>query len=909
MKKTAIILSFCLMLHLFSAVLPLSVFATQDDSIILYEHSDGEQFAQDEKRLLTFSCTSNRYHLEMEYQTIVGKSVTPQISIVLDDAQAQVLDMPRLWVNQLEGGRFPKDEHDNEQIPTLQELTQWQTIRFFLADADGETEKGISLTEGIHQLELQMIRESVLVKRVRLVKETALPDYSIYQQEKFNQSVAIETDFSHVYEAELFKQKSHPEITISYDRSSPAITPNDAEAIRYNIIGGSGYSTPGQWISWTIEVPEDDWYAIDFTYRQSSNQGQISRRRLYVDGELLFAEAAQLEFPYCYGFETLTLSDKQGKAMPLYLAKGEHELKLMVVTGSLSGALQELSDVLQGLNRLYARITLITGESPDSFRDYDLDDNIDGLLESFAEYADTIERLSQTFTDNQENQNSNTAQMKQVSLLLRDFVSKPRKIATKLGDLRSQINTLASLLNSLRTQPLELDSLTVRSAQTVHATSNVNFWDVLLFRIHSFIHSFLEDYNAVTSTNGGDLLDVWVTTNSIDSFGFSTGREQSQIIMQLIRSGFYKETGTGVNLSLMDSGVLLQALVSGKEPDVAMFVPETILSNLYFRNALYDLKQMPDFNTIEKRFYPSAMIALRFNDKVFALPEVQMYNMMFYRTDILEDYQLKVPETWDEYYDVLAKLQKAGMQGGIGESQKMYETFLFQKGCSLYQEDLSATNLTTDASIQAFTEWTDLYVKYGVPVSFDQLNRFRSGQVPLVISSASFYSNLAVGAPEINNLWKMAPVPGVKTANGEINRCESSNVSGVAILNATDRADIACRFVEWWTRDEIQSSFALECEIRFGISARYFPANRSVIEKMSWNVEERKALTAQQEVVQGVQQSPASYFLIRNLSNAFRRVVYEYENPRDVIYRYAYETNNELQRKVKQLLLNEENVK
>lgn len=906
MKKAALILSLCLLLQLFWAACPPSVAAAPQDNLVIYENDDGEQLLQDVERVLPFSSTANRYYVEMDYQTIAGKSVTPQIRVTLDDGQAQVLDMPRIWINQLENGRFPKDDQDNEQIPALREQTQWQTIRFLLADADGETEKGILLTEGTHRLTLQMVRETVLFKAVRLVEVSTAPSYAAYQKDKPSSLTTTEKAFSQVYEAELFKEKSHPEITVSYDRSSPAITPNDAEAIRYNLIGGSGYSNPGQWISWDIEVPEDGWYAVDFTYRQSSNQGQISRRCLYVDGQVPFAEAAQLGFPYSYGFETITLSDTPGEAMPLYLQKGVHELKLMVVNGSLSNALQKLNTVLQKLNRLYARIILVTGESPDSLRDYDLEDHIEGLLEDFSCYAETIDELSQSFTDSREDRNSSTAQMQQVSLLLREFVNKPRKIATKLGDLRSQINNLASLLASLSTQPLELDSLTVRSAQIPQTDKRVSFWNVLSFRMRSFLHSFLEDYNAISSKSNGKVLSVWVTTNAVDAFGFATGREQSQIVMQQIRNSFYKETGTGVNLSLMDAGVLLQALVSGKEPDVAMFVPEVILSNLYFRNALYDLKQMPQYAAVEKRFYSSALTALQYDGKVFALPEAQIYNMMFYRTDIFNDYNLMPPETWEEFYDVLAKLQKAGMQGGIGESQKLYETFLFQKDVPLYKEDLSATNLTTNASVQAFSEWTNLYAKYGIPVSFDALNRFRSGQVPLVISSASFYSTLAVGAPEINNLWKMVPVPGVKTENGQINRCESSNVSGVAVLSTSKQREDACRFVEWWTRDETQSDFARECEIRFGVSARYFPANRSVMEKMSWSVEEQKALTAQQQEVWGVQQSPATYFLTRNLSNAFRRVVYEYENPRDVIYRYAYETNNELKRKVKQVLLNEE---
>ena len=170
-------------------------------------------------------------------------------------------------------------------------------------------------------------------------------------------------------------------------------------------------------------------------------------------------------------------------------------------------------------------------------------------------------------------------------------------------------------------------------------------------------------------------------------------------------------------MSLINTAdTLLPALVSGKGPDVALFVPKSLLVNLYYRGALVDLTEMPGFEEIEKRFYPSAFISLRTGDSVFALPEVQSFNMLFYRTDIFEENHLSVPDTWDDFYTVLARLQKGGMQVGIAENPQIYEMFLLQNGGTLYSSDMRKTRMTEDASIQAFTSWTDLYVKYPKPV-------------------------------------------------------------------------------------------------------------------------------------------------------------------------------------------------
>ena len=70
---------------------------------------------------------------------------------------------------------------------------------------------------------------------------------------------------------------------------------------------------------------------------------------------------------------------------------------------------------------------------------------------------------------------------------------------------------------------------------------------------------------------------------------------------------------------------------------------------------------------------------------------------------------------------------------------------------------------------------------------------------------------------------------------------------------------------------------------------------------ISWSRSELDALTAQWEQLVQVPVSPAYYYTSRNLNNAFRRVVYQYEKPIDVIYRYAHEIDAELERKREEL--------
>ncbi len=908
-KKLSLVLAVMLLLQVF---LPLtSVSAAKSDqsaNVVLLNSVDGVTFAAGNKNAYNFSISSEgRYFLEMDYKTIYDKAVTPQIGITIDNGGEAVLDANHIWTSEIEQetGRFVTDDVGNERIPAQKIVDEKQTIRFLISDETGYSEGGIPFAAGSHTITFNMIRENIKVYEIRLVPFAKLPTYDEYKNSMPNANTT--TKEAIVYEAEVVYQKSHPEIAVGYDRSSPNVTPNDPVKIKYNVLGGTGYATPGQWVSWQVEVPEDGYYYIDFKYRQNASQGQTVRRQMYVDGKVLFEDLDELLFESSEGFEIKTVSKKDGTAVPIYLTAGEpHTITLKVILGNVAQPLEEIQKVIRKLNELYTSIVVIVGETPDAYRDYDLGDHIPGLLDTFKQAAQELTAIMGYFEEGKDERNSNTAQIEQVINLLNKLSESERNVPTEQDNLRAQINTLASLVSSLNTQPLELDSISVRPTNVDVNVNKASFWETLSFRATAFFNSFVGDYNSVgASDSDSEYIDVWVTVNAQETVGFATGRDQAQIITQLVRSEFYDETGINTNISLMDSTVILQAFASGKGPDAALFVPSNVLANLYFRNAVVDLAaEMPDFEEkIKPRFHDSAFVPLSYSGKVFALPEVQSYQMLYYRTDIFERYGLTVPDTWDDFNDVMIKLQKAGMQVGVGVGLDIYEALLMQNGGSVYTEDLTSTNMASDASINAFEQFTDLYVKHSAPLSFAPLDRFRTGQIPMLITSATFYNQLSVGAIEINNLWAIAPIPGIRQEDGTINRSSSCKVGAAMILTSCKGKDRenAFKFLDWWTSDKIQQQFAFECEVRFGVAARYFPANKSTLETMSWGADELKALSTQQAETAGVPQSPATYELERNFNNAFRKVAYDYENPRDVIYRYGRATNNELTRKLTEL--------
>ena len=105
----------------------------------------------------------------------------------------------------------------------------------------------------------------------------------------------------------------------------------------------------------------------------------------------------------------------------------------------------------------------------------------------------------------------------------------------------------------------------------------------------------------------------------------------------------------------------------------------------------------------------------------------------------------------------------------------------------------------------------------------------------------------------------------------------------------------------WERKDEAimetQAAYGRTIEALLGASARYDTANLEALKLLPWTKAQQKTLLGQWENVKGIPQVPASYYISRNLYNAFRNVTIYYSNAREILYKYNKEMNAEIQRK------------
>ena len=436
---------------------------------------------------------------------------------------------------------------------------------------------------------------------------------------------------------------------------------------------------------------------------------------------------------------------------------------------------------------------------------------------------------------------------------------------------------------------MALDEIAVYAVGSKYTKEKAGFLKQFFYSIKRFLLSFADEYVS-TASNSGKTVDVWVTT----------GRDQMQIIRRLISETFTVDKDIAVDIRLIDSSALLPAVVAGIGPDVGLGEANAAPVNFASRGAIYDLAKFEDSEEVFARFADSAITPYKYNGGVYALPESFTFDMMFYRTDIFEEYGWNVPKTWDDVKRLVFDLSKNNMQFGLEASFATYCMFLYQNGGAIYSESGEESLLSEKSAINAFKDYTQFYREYKLPLSYNFANRFRSGEMPIAIASYVSYNTLEVFAPDIKGMWDITSVPGTVNEDGSINRIGVSGGTSCFILGDTEKPKESWEFLKWWTSADVQAKYGNQIENKLGASARYATANLEALGELPWSDSFYKSLTNQIETVKGIPEVPGGYFTSRHFNNAFRAVVYNSKDAQETLIEYVDIINDEITNKRKE---------
>ena len=901
------------------------------------------------------------YYIAIDYLTVPGTVNSVQRKLYIDDtvpfSEASYLVFSKNWEYRYEvdaesGKTFVRDLNGNDIQPELVQVNEWQT--YVCSDSVGYVNGYFLfyLRAGNRVLTFEAEREAVVFGKIDILAATpdspfrsptmeqylaSLAELQEQYPDKYqNATVRVSKDAMTVIEAEKPDRVSDNSVFMTSDRSPAINSPSSAKAQLFNVIGAESYNTVGQWASYDFTVPEDGLYSISMRFQQSALQGMFVCRTVrlwsenrdpasgvvYGEGDgvmsriptVPYEEAYKTRFDFSKKWQSEFIGDGDKEFLFYFNKDAHYTIYYEVSLGSLADKIQAVEASLRQINAAYLSIIKMTGATPDQYKTYDFRENIPDDIFALNYEAINLVNIVKEFEALCGTNGSHIATLVTISNLLSTMGIDEMSVAKNVENLKTYLGTLGTWINDSKTSSLTVDKIVIQSGDAKKPRAKANVFQSIGFEIGSFVMSFFIDYDNMGVTReesrSKDALNVWL----------AEGRDQSKIWRSIVDSEFTQATGIPVSMKLVTASTLLPSVLANSGPDVYLGLGSATVINYAIRGAIDSIRDNEDFaeaiygkdgvpNTDDDVYSPTAISTLTLMNpkagvvETYGLPLTMNFPMLFYRLDVLVGLGVSAPTTWDEVLALLPILQSNNLAIGITYTLAL-DFFLYQNGGSMWKyEDNpeyagAQIGLDTNEGLYAFQYCTRLYTDYGLTVKFDAANRFRTGEMPLVVSDyVSVYNTLTVFATEIKGLWEFTRIPATVRADGTKNFNSIATVNATVMLHGCKNVPAAWEFMKWQTSAEVEATYGNRMVALIGPSAKYAAANLGAIRLLSWTTKERDAIEDQIRHLSAIVNYPGSYIIARYTNFAFLDVVNKSRDPIDAILSYVPTINAELTRK------------
>ena len=871
---------------------------TEASGTAAYENKEGSAKGIDIRakgEMVTFTVEiveSGMYSVELDYFPLAESASQYLFGFYIDGVvpftEANSCKLCRVFANE----PIISDERGDDLRPMAFQAPVWR--KQFLYDQTGVYGNlRFYLEKGTHKISLCFDGTPLLLQGLTLKQVPYLKSYQDYIS--LNEQKGYKQTQGHLkqFQAENYYQQSSAALWPAADKSSPLTVPFSYKNVKINYGGGSQWKEPGDWITWEIDVPESGFYQLGFRYKQGYLDGLFSSRKIYIDGTVPFQELNAVRFNYTTQWKNMILGNGNDP-YSIYLEAGPHKITMENVVGDLTDTMSVLQSVIANLNEMYLSVVMITGSSPDRYRDYYLDRLLPNLSADFNKNAELLFAEARRLEAIVGAKGAENAYFDDVAYNLKSYGENVDDLTYKarLTNFKNDINGLSAKLSAYQQQALDIDYIALLSADQQLPKTTLNFFQWIAYQVKSFVASFGK--NDIKKNEEEKSIRVWV----------NSGIDQYEIMRNMITDEFTPKTGIRVDLELAQ-GALVNALAAGTGPEVMLGVVSDTIVNLALRGAAVDLSKYDGYWELLDQYVEGAEIPFMLEGRYYGMPNTNGCTVMFVRTDIFESMGLKIPQTWDDMYDVAQVLQRYNMSLGSAAS---FSNLLYQNGGSYFNEEMTEVEFDTDIAVDALIQHTEFFTKYGFPQAFDFANRFRTGEMPIGIAAYTIYTTLKYTAPEISGLWEMFPCPGTLKADGSIDRTQMDNSGNGAVMlsDAIERGkdDLAWEFIQWWSDAEAQTRYANDVEAALGISARYSTANYTTLRAQGWTSKELAVLEDQFGWLKFIPIVPGNYYVTRGLTNSVRAVIDDGANAREMLTEWTIKINSEILRKRNEFYLN-----
>ncbi len=838
------------------------------------------------------------YALGFDYLSYDESILPIEFGMMVDGAypfyEARNVELNSTWVPQAEKSY---DRYNDQVVTVPDKDMSWQMGVYFRDSSyRRSTPLLVELDAGEHTFTFEVKSGNFLFGALTLTKPEEVPAYAAGQKAEGSELITIEG------EDYAWTNDSSVHARAEFDT---AVTPYKIKDSELNTVDVDSFADAGQSITYKFNVTSAGWYYIAMNYRQPNKTDFPVFMDIRVDGAIPNTAFQDYQLAYTSSYEVHTLSDDNGGKLAVYLEAGEHTVSYTISLDSIRYVLEGVEEIMAGVNDLALEITKVAGNNADKYRDLKLSRYIPGIEDTLNGYADqliSLENSARHFTP----KGKNVAVMSSMLVAanqLKSLAESPDEIPYRIAELSSSTNSvnqyLANTIDSLLENGVAIDRVYVYQ-EGAELPEAPGFFASLWMSIKRFFASFTDQSYSASNADRNHL-QVWVNRSS----------QYVQVMQKMIDAEFTKNTGIEVDISIMpDQYKLVLANSSGSAPDVATGINYTVPYELAVRGALVDMAQFDDFQETAAPYEPGFFLTGTIGKSVYSMPETMNFWVLVYRTDVLDKLGLEVPDTMEDVRDMLPELQMRGLNfyyptAGMAAMRNFHGTtpLIVQNGGALYSGTAQeGTTLGSEASVNGFTQLTDLFTVYNIPVDISNFyQHFRNGDIPIGICDYGTYNLIANAAPELAGSWDISIVPGTEQPDGTINRATCGCAESTVIFKSdAEREAKAWEFIKWWSSSEVQAEFGQTMQITYGDEYMWTTANTEAFAQLPVDNAHKEVILEFMKNVVDVARVPGTYMLEREMSNAFNAIVVDGEPAQSRIDEAVKTIDREIIRKLEE---------
>lgn len=841
---------------------------------------------------------SGRYVMSFDYLSYDESILPVEMGMKIDGGypfyEARSMKFETTWVSD----GVDVDRYGNEIVSLPDKLIRWEHKEVMDASYRYSDPLPVELTEGVHKLELNIQEGTLLLGNISLEAPGDVAEYAGSTKAEGNALITIE--------AEDFYQRNDSSIHAIGEYGS-SLSPLSATTTVLNIIDEDSFNEAGQTVSYQFHVDNAGYYYIGMNYRQSEKNDFPVFVDWKIDGEIPNSAFKSYQVEAANKFRTVTLTDDNDDKLSVYLEPGDHTISLTISADNLRYALEAVDEIMSGISDLSLEVTKVAGTNKDKYRDLKLTRYIPDVQDRLLGWVDELYSLAEQAQPYVNAKSPDKVAAFSYLLIaanqLKSLAEKPNELVYRVDELSTSVNSIntqiANFVDLINDNDLSIDRIYIYQ-DGARLPKGQNIFQSIGTSLKRFGYSFMGQSYSASNTDESHI-QVWV----------NRPRTYVEIMQKMIDEKFTPETGIEVDLSIMtDAQKLILSNASGDTPDIATGINYSIPFDLAIRGSLVDLSKFDNYKEVFGRYSEGLLVPSVVGDGLYSLPETMNFYVMFYRTDILSKLGLSVPNTMDELIAMLPDLQMRGLNvyyptAAMLVMRNFHGTtpIIYQMDGALYGNTALDILVDSEATVEGFTELTELFTLYDLPVDVPNFyQHFRNGDLPIGIADFNSYNLILNAAPEIANSWSIALVPGIEAEEtGEVKRYMSGGAESTVMFSSDDeREQKAWQFMEWWSRADIQAEFGQRLQILYGDEYIWPTANLEAFERLPYPTSDKDIILTQAQYILETPRLLGSYMMERELSNAFNDVVVNGDTVRSRIDEVAKTVLRETERKLEE---------